>query len=124
MNRKQKIGKIGEEKACSYLKRHGFELLERNYRIRGGEIDIVTKDGDELVFVEVKTTTDQQFGMPAEAVTRSKQRHLIDTALYYIHQKQFYQTAARFDVIEVMIDQTGIFHKVTINHIKNAFMLS
>lgn len=124
MNRKQRIGKTGEEKACRYLKRHGFEILDRNYRIRGGEIDIIAKDGEELVFVEVKTRTDQQFGMPSEAVTQAKQRHLIDTARYYIHQKQFYQTAARFDVIEVMMDKAGIFPKVTVNHIKNAFMLS
>ncbi len=124
MNRKQKTGKNGEDKACSFLKRRGLEILERNYRARSGEIDIVAMDGEELVFAEVKTRTGQQFGTPAEAVTSLKQKHLIDTARYYIHQKQLYHTAVRFDVIEVSIRKTGMFHKVTINHIKNAFVLS
>lgn len=124
MNRKQKIGKKGEEKACSYLKRHGYELLDRNYHMRGGELDIIAKDGEELVFVEVKTRTDQQFGMPAEAVTKLKQQHLIHAARHYIHQKHLYDLAARFDVIEVLIHETNLFHKITVNHIKNAFMLS
>ncbi len=124
MNRTQKIGQMGEEKACRYLKRRRFEILERNYRAKSGEIDIIARDGDELVFVEVKTRSGQQFGLPSDAVNYKKQRHMIDTAQYYIHQKRLYDLPARFDVIEIMVTQNGIFSSAKVNHIKNAFVLS
>ncbi len=124
MNRAQKIGKIGEEKACRYLKRKGFEILAQNYWAPSGEIDIIAKDRDILVFVEVKTRSSRQFGMPSDAVHHQKQQHIIRTAQHYIDKKQLYDTPARFDVIEIMIAERGIFSTTSVNHIKNAFMLS
>ncbi len=121
MNRKQQIGKTGEEKACRYLKRRGYEILERNYRIRNGELDIVAQKHDELVFVEVKTRTSCEFGTPAEAVNGYKQQHLLHTARHYIHTHQLYDKAARFDVIEVRLEGKGLMQKTTIHHIPNAF---
>ncbi len=124
MNRTQRIGKLGEDKACRYLKRRRFEILERNYWAQSGEIDIIARDREELVFVEVKTRSGQQFGLPSDAVNDKKKRHMIDAARYYIHQKQLYNLPARFDVIEIMIPPNGIFSFASVNHIKNAFVLS
>ena len=63
------IGNYGEELACQYLKKQGYKILERNYRIRGGEVDIVARDQDYLVFVEVKARYFHEYGLPSESIT-------------------------------------------------------
>ena len=84
----KKIGNYGEDKAASYLKLKGYEILSRNFRSgRGGEIDIIAKDRKGvLVFVEVKTRTNNSMGDPADAVNYHKKKHIINTALKYIHK--------------------------------------
>lgn len=100
--------KLGEEKACEYLKKLGFKILERNFRKGYGEIDIVaieqTKYGKVLVFVEVKTRTSNQFGTPLEAITYWKLKSLIKTAQYYklIHPRL--PESLRIDAMSVILN--------------------
>ena len=98
---KQKIGKIGEDIATQFLKERGYEIVERNFMAKQGEIDIIAKDKKELVFVEVKTRTNKQYGNPIEGVNLLKQKHLIDTVKYYLYKKHLENNLVRLDVIEV-----------------------
>ncbi len=115
---RQKIGQIGEQKAQNFLKRRGYQILECNFRTKGGELDIIAKEGDCLVFVEVKTRTNNEYGAPAEAVSFYKQQHMLSAAKYYLSRYGF-ETECRFDVIEVMLHKKSMFNIAKINHIKN-----
>lgn len=118
MNTKE-IGKFGEDKACEYLEKQGISVLKRNFYARCGEIDIIAKDGDTIVFLEVKTRLSKEFGTPAEFVDFRKQEKIIQTALYYLGNDD---TDMRFDVVEVIYKLSGNIMSVTeINHIKSAF---
>lgn len=96
-----KIGSKGEEIACKYLQKQGYKILERNYRIRGGEIDIVAKEGDSLVFIEVKTRWSHDFGLPVESMTSWKIRHLLKTARFYIQKIKWGDRPYRLDFVSV-----------------------
>lgn len=111
-------GKKGEETACAFLTRKGFLLVCRNYRYEHREIDLVMRDADTLVFVEVKARSSVRFGAPAEFVTLRKQKHLLLAAQGYLFEHGLCDAPARFDVVEVYLD-TG-----TVEHIENAFGLS
>ena len=115
------VGNVGEDKACNYLIRRGYEIIDRNVYFRGGELDIIAKKNGELVFVEVKTRTGATFGSAYEAVTPQKIQHLTHSANMYIHKKNLYDIPVRFDVMEVYIDTSKRFFNTRINHIKNAF---
>lgn len=95
------IGLSAEEIAAKYLEKNGYEVLERNFRIRGGEIDIVAKEKDELVFVEVKARWSHKYGLPIEAVTPWKLKALQKTALFYILKIKWGDKPYRFDVVSV-----------------------
>src|SRR6266545_7454343 len=95
------LGKLGEDCACRELERRGYVILERRYRTRRGEIDIVATDGGVLVFVEVKARRGTAFGAPAEAVTWHKQRKLLQLAAAYIAAKRLPEVPCRFDVVSV-----------------------
>ena len=117
MNFRKEIGKQGEEIATQYLKEKGYQILERNFYARKGEIDIIAKEKREIVFVEVKTRSNHQYGNPAEAVDVRKIHHIYDTANYYLYRKKIENNPTRFDVIEIDINVfKQIYH---INHIKN-----
>ena len=73
-------GKLGEDAACKYLKKQNYQILERNYRKRYGEIDIIAQKSNKLIFAEVKTRSGERYGTPSEAVTFSKQQKIIKTA--------------------------------------------
>ncbi|NLM40609.1 MAG: YraN family protein [Firmicutes bacterium] len=88
-----------EEAACRYLEERGLTLLEKNFRTRCGEIDLVMRDRDTLVFIEVKFRASASHGGPLEAVTASKQRRIKRTALFYLSQAKVYYDAVRFDVL-------------------------
>lgn len=92
-------GNLGEDLACDYLKKHGYRILERNYRIRGGEIDIVAKDGDYLVFVEVKARNSYKYGPPLESITPWKIKSLLKTALFYVVKTNWGNRPYRLDVV-------------------------
>lgn len=114
-----KHGKAGEDAAANYMIRKGYAILERNYRIRGGEIDIIAKDGDCLVFAEVKTRKSRAYGAAAEYVTRKKQGLIIRAALSYMGDAD---REYRFDVIEVYCEEIqGEVYISEINHIENGF---
>lgn len=111
---RHRIGKIGENKATEYLEKLGYKIIERNFVAKQGEIDIIAKDKQELVFIEVKTRTNTLYGKPVEAVNEPKQKHLINTAKYYLYSKHLENEFVRFDVIEVYLKNNSI----KINHIK------
>ncbi len=83
MNHHQRIGKWGEETATQYLIEHGYEILARNARTPYGEIDIIAKQGNTLIFVEVKTRTSNTMGFPEESITPRKRQHMISAAEHY-----------------------------------------
>lgn len=97
----KQTGDFGEKLACEFLKKSGFKILEKNYRIRGGEIDIVCKDKDYLVFVEVKTRYSHEFGLPSEAITPFKIKALLKTALFYIQKINWGDKGYRIDLVSV-----------------------
>lgn len=114
---KRNIGKDGERFAVSFLEEQGYTILEQNYTFNHGEIDIVARDKDELVFVEVKLRRNPQFGSPEESVTPAKQELLRRTAEGYVREKKLEECLCRFDVVAIK-DENGI---KTFVHYKNAF---
>lgn len=109
------LGARGEDIAEKYLKMRSYRIIERNYRCRLGEIDIIALDGRSLVFVEVKTRRNQNYGRPCEAVNAVKIRHIMRTAARYTDLSHVKYEDLRIDVIEILI-QDG---KPYIHHIKN-----
>lgn len=115
------MGRSGEAIAARYLRRKGFKVLYRNYRApRGGEVDLVCRDRDTLVFVEVKTRRSEAFGAPAEAVTASKQRLITRGAMAWLRLLGQPEIPYRFDIVEVRME--GAKPEVTL--IPNAFTLA
>ena len=98
---RQTLGKFGEDLACQELERHGYAILARRYRRRGGELDIIARDGPTLVFVEVKTREGCEYGMGAESVTRLKRRRMANLALDYLTRHQLTESPCRFDVVSI-----------------------
>jgi putative endonuclease len=119
-HQKQKFGQEGEALAARYLKKNGYRIIEKNYRTKLGEIDIIAKDKDTLVFVEVKSRRSWQFGNPKAAVTPRKQRKISMVALHYLKSTHRTNVSARFDVATVTITHD----KPQIEIIKNAFDLA
>ena len=111
------FGKQGEEIAVQYLIDKGYEILERNWRNRHKEIDIIAKDGDELVIVEVKTRQTDEYGNPDVAVTLQKQRLLISAANAYLFRNNL-DVETRFDIISIVFKEG----KPVIEHIEDAFL--
>ena len=119
------IGKFGEDTATVYLKKNGYRIVDRNVHVSHNEIDIIARDNAYLVFVEVKTrSTDStlysDFGTPASAVTRSKQRRTVEAARKYLATTKYTKLQPRFDVLEVYVDKNER-KVIKINHITNAF---
>ncbi len=117
----QMLGRIAEEKVEEILRDKGYEILERNYHSPYGEIDIIAQDGEDTVFVEVKSRTSNRFGSPWEAITEGKKQHIIQTALYYLSEKELKDKNCRFDVAAVFFIKAkeGIKNKVQL--LENAF---
>lgn len=113
MNKRQ-VGSDYEQRAAKYLKEKGMSILEMNYRNRGGEIDIIAKDGEYICFIEVKYRTTSQYGSPLEAVNFRKQQQIRKVALYYLMRQGLSEwTPCRFDVIA--------FEGEELMHLENAF---
>jgi len=98
------LGKIGEDLACRELERCGYAIVARRYRRRGGELDIVARDGPTVVFVEVKTRDGRWFGGAAEAVTGLKRRRIVQLALEYLTRHQLSECPCRFDVVSIQLE--------------------
>lgn len=114
INGKKNLGSFGEEVVSKYLEQNNYQILERNYYCRQGEIDIIAKDKKEIVFIEVKTRTSNNFGSPSEAVNYIKLKHMYNSARYYLYKFDLLNMFVRFDVIEVFVKN----EKVRLNHIK------
>jgi putative endonuclease len=122
--KKKELGAKGEEIAVRYLKSRGYRIVELNYRIRLGEIDIIAEQGDDLVFVEVKTRSGTRFGSPFESVTKQKQKQLSKVALEYINKQGCQNRPARFDVVGIEFQKGGnAFQDAAIEVLQNAFDL-
>ncbi len=93
------IGKEAEEIAAIYLESKGYTILERRYRVRLGEIDLIAKDGSVLAFVEVRYRKDASFGRPEETVDRKKQEKIIRAAMFYLSENGLTDAPVRFDVV-------------------------
>jgi putative endonuclease len=100
-DKRQSLGKIGEDLACAELTRRGYAIIDRRYRTRFGEIDIVARQGDMIVFVEVKARASLQFGDGAAAVTSGKQRRISQMAVDYMVRRRLEDRPCRFDVVSV-----------------------
>lgn len=108
----KKLGKKGEKKARSYLKRAGWKILENNYKTPFGEIDIIANKGETIAFIEVKTRLSDNYGLPSEAVSNERKLRYIRGANYFFTNK-IIDCTVRFDIIEVFRGE--------LNHIENAF---
>lgn len=108
----KKLGKDGEKQAVKYLKKNRYKILEKNYKTRFGEVDIIAKKGDVVAFIEVKTRLSDIFGTPAQAVTAERRRKYFLAAKYYF-AGEITDCTVRFDIIEIFRGQ--------LNHIENAF---
>lgn len=117
----KEIGFLGEDTAVNYLKKYGYIILERNFNCKIGEIDIIGKDKNHIVFIEVKTRYNNIYGSPAEAVTHAKQYKIYKTAQYYIMIRKLYKFNFRFDVIEIMFNNKN--NTSSIRLIKDAFRI-
>ncbi len=117
MNRQQK-GKAGEDLAALLLEKQGYKILQRNYRFDRGEIDIVAREGGELVFIEVKARHGDRFGTPEESVTPAKEEQLKKVAEGYLLERHLDNQACRFDVVSITYD--GTVPRVSI--VRNAFV--
>ena len=103
-----RLGARGEKLACAFLRREGYKILYRNFRgRRGGEVDIVCREGETLVFVEVKTRTREDYGRPAQAVNAAKQKLIARGALAWLQLLDNPDILVRFDIVEVMLADDG-----------------
>jgi putative endonuclease len=114
------LGKTGEDLACRELERRGYEIIARRYRRRGGELDIIARDGATVVFVEVKARDGRAFGEPAEAVTPIKRRRITQLAIDYVARHRLTSSPCRFDVVSIHFDAGAPVVEV----FKNAFEAS
>ena len=114
------LGKLGEELALKEIKRLGYRSIIRNYRCTLGEVDIIAKDGDCLVFIEIKTRRAKSIGLAKEAVDTRKKRQLSKVALAYMKNNNCCDVKSRFDVVAVTLNKD----RASIEVIKNAFELA
>jgi putative endonuclease len=117
---RQELGRLGEQAAAALLCEAGYRVLERRYRKRTGELDLVVERGELVVFVEVKARRDVECGDPAEAVTAVKRRRMARTALAFLAGRDWAHRPCRFDVIEVLAAGGEVSR---IRHIEDAFRI-
>lgn len=115
-------GLLGEELAQYYLEEMGYVILDKNYKCKTGEIDVIAKDNEYIAFIEVKTRHNLHFGTPGEAVTLPKQYKIYKTAQFYIMEKKLYRFDFRFDVVEVTLSSKDNSHSIKL--IKDAFSIN
>ena len=118
-DRSKRFGAWGEDAAASYLTENGFRLLERNYRTKYGELDLIAEEGETLVFLEVKARHGLSYGSPKAAVDARKQEHLRQAALLYLQEHtELAERPLRFDVISI-VKENG--KRAQLEHIRAAF---
>ncbi len=107
MTSNRELGAEGEAMAVAHLERKGYAIVERNVRMRRGELDIVARQGGDLVFIEVKSRSGMGYGSPAEAVTPAKSRALARSAREYLYTNLLSGENVRCDIVSVFFDRTG-----------------
>lgn len=115
---RKEVGALGEKLAADYLKKRGYKIIERNFRCREGEIDIIAKQGEYLVFVEVRTKKSSDFGTPEESITPIKSKRLVTLANIYLQNCSSLPQSWRIDVIAVELKPDGKLSRL--EHIENA----
>ena len=115
----RELGKLGEDIAANHISKNGYIILERNFRTKIGEIDIIARQDNYLVFIEVKTRKSINFGYPREAVDKAKQLKIINIGNLYLAQKKQFNNHIRFDVIEIMLYSNNEIKSIIV--LKNAF---
>ena len=114
MYKRHVIGKRGEDIATEFLIKQGYNIIERNFQCKMGELDIIAKNKEYIVFVEVKTRSNNKFGMPVESITNKKLQSIYKTAKYYMHINNIKEKYTRIDAIEIYFKNS----KYKINYIK------
>jgi putative endonuclease len=115
---RHQLGGAGERAAAAFLRRKGFSILQHNYRCAIGEIDLVARDGDVVVFVEVKTRRGDDRDDPLDKVHRDKQRRLVRAARHWLTAKRWPEVACRFDAVALIVADEG---PPQIEHVEDAF---
>lgn len=115
---RKKLGKRGEDVACMYLTDLGTEIVERNWECQAGEADVIVRDGDDLVFVEVKTRSSTAAGFPEESVGQKKRRKYEQIAMDYLFSHDLPSARVRFDVLSLVLEPGG---KTFLRHHRDAF---
>ena len=114
MYKMHEIGKQGEDLVEKYLIKEGYKILDRNFSCRRGEIDIISLYKKQIIFIEIKSRTNNKYGLPSEAVTKKKLEKIYKTAQYYLYCRNLERENIRIDVVEVYING----EKYYINHLK------
>lgn len=116
--KRRETGMLGEKLACDFLGKNGYNILETNYRCPGGEIDIIARQEDTLVFIEVRTKKSRQFGTPEESITPTKMERLRTVAAHYGQNRSNLPASRRIDVVAIQMDSQGRVSRIEI--IENA----
>ena len=116
--KRREVGILGEKIACSYLERNGYEIIETNYRCPEGEMDIIARQGDFLVFIEVRTRRTDSAGTPEESITPLKKQRLTAIAEHYGQHREGLPSARRIDVLAIRMTRNGRVSRIEL--IENA----
>ena len=119
-SRRQRLGRWGERLATGHLRQKGYEIVATNYRCPSGEMDIVARDGDYFVFVEVRTRKGREFGTPEESITEDKQARIIEVAETYLQECDLGDVDWRIDVVAIELNRAG--RVLRVEHIPDAVM--
>ncbi len=119
---RKELGVKGEKLAAKFLRRRGYKIIQRNYRCKLGEIDIIAERDGTIVFVEVRTRQTEEFGPPQYSITAAKRNQISRVALCYIREKNLVGQSCRFDAIAITFSPGS--RRPEIEHIENAFELS
>jgi putative endonuclease len=112
---RQGLGRTGERLAAEELSRRGYRIVEQNFRCSYGEVDLVAEDGEDLVFVEVKTRRGSAYGLPEDAVSLRKQRKIVQVACFYLDLHACAERPWRIDVVAVQLSQTGRLEEIRVH---------
>jgi putative endonuclease len=114
MRERKTLGDLGEQLAKNYLKKKGYKLIEANYRCHSGEIDIIARHKDCLVFMEVRTKSTTDYGTPEESLSATKQRHMIKSAYHYLQNHRNLPENWRVDLVAVELDALNKLKRIEI----------
>ena len=115
------IGKLGERMAEKFLASRGFRIMERNFSTPFGEIDLIVKQADFTVFVEVKTRISERFGSPLSSITKEKQKHILKNCNFYLKRHSLYEKPCRIDAISVMLNEKQ--ELMILKYLRNAIVI-